>query len=205
VERAVIFLQDAQAQLGERFALWNTLTGPLIDATAPAEQCARHGSAIATPEQWNWAVEGYRTIAAAAGALGVRVAFETHMRFLHDQPAATRELVTRIAHPAVAITLDYGNVVYFPQAPSVGETLACVQDHLAYVHVKNSVALPGAGRLAVGLGDGEINHREYLRTLLAQGYRGPICLEAAPRVGDRLWFAQHDLMYCRALLAELAT
>ncbi len=34
------------------------------------------------------------------------------------------------------------------------------------------------------------------------GYEGPICVEA-PRPGDREWYAQQDLAYVRALLADL--
>ena len=62
-------------------------------------------------------------------------------------------------------------------------------------------AVPGAGRVATGLGEGEINHREYVQLLLQHGYTGPICIEA-PRSGDREWYAQQDLAYIKTVLAD---
>ena len=50
-----------------------------------------------------------------------------------------------------------------------------------------------------GLADGEINHRHYVKLLMASGYDGPICIEG-PRPGDREWFAQRDLAYLESVI-----
>ena len=91
--------------------------------------------------------------------------------------------------------MDYGNTVYFPNRPSVEETIDIYGDKLFYTHLKNSSPIPGTkARMGVNLADGEINHRAYITKLREVGFTGPIGIEA-PRTGDRIWFAQKDYAY----------
>ncbi|MSP14120.1 MAG: sugar phosphate isomerase/epimerase [Chloroflexi bacterium] len=172
------------------------------DNSVPVADYDRQGSFAATDEHWQRANTGFRRLGELAQSLGFRFALEVHMNFLHDLPVSARRLVDLVNHPAVGINLDYGNLIYFKQPRSINESLATIGDRLYYVHLKNSVASGGGNRIATGLGDGEINNRELLRSVLQQGYRGPICIEA-PRSGDREWFAQQDLAYVKSVLADL--
>lgn len=172
------------------------------DPGVPASDYDRQGSFLATEAHWQRAAVGFRRLGELAQSLGFRFALEVHMVFLHDLPATARRLADMVDHPAVGINLDYGNLIYFKHPPSLKESLATIGDRLYYVHLKNSAAA-GDSRFATGLGDGEINNREMLRSVLQQGYQGPICIEA-PRPGDREWFAQQDLAYVKAVLADLA-
>ena len=104
---------------------------------------------------------------------------------------------------AIGVNLDYGNAVYFAKNPSIGDTIKAMGTSLLYVHLKNSLPLPTGGRIATGLADGQINHREYLRLLRDAGFAGPIGIEA-PRPGDREWFAVQDLAYIRAVMKGLS-
>lgn len=203
VKEAISFYRH----VAERFSVRtvNLLTGGLAnpDGSVPYSDYTRHGSFIATDEQWQWQVKGCRELADGLSDLPLRFGFETHMVYLHDTIDAVKRLVARIGRPSVGLNLDYGNLVAFPEHPSLEEAMESVRGILHYVHLKNSVAVPDApGRIAIGLGDGEINTRQLLRLLGRAGYDGPICLEG-PRSGDREWFARQDIAYFRQLLGEL--
>jgi sugar phosphate isomerase/epimerase len=202
VARYAAFLRAAAARF--RLTVCNTMAGNLMNPVRgiPYGEYERHGSFAAQSHHWEWAAEGFRALAAVAENLGVRLAFETHMCYLHDTPEATRRLVDLIGHPAVGITFDYGNIVALRQAPPLAEALERCGDRIVYVHLKNSLASGTGARIAVALGDGEINHREYLRLLRTRGFDGPIAVEA-PRAGDREWFARQDHAYIRSVMAEL--
>ena len=184
----------------ERFTLsvCNTMTGPLQNPNEPYVDYSKHGSAVASDEHYRNAAEGFRRLGDMAGEMGFKFAFEVHMGYLHDLPASTRRLLDAIDRPAVGANLDFGNVVYFRERPTLAESIALLADKLYYVHWKNSVPV-GERRIPAGLSEGEINHREYLRLLIAHGYKGPLCVEA-PRPGDRECFAQQDIAYVRGLV-----
>lgn len=189
-----------------RLTVCNTMTGPIKRPDAGYLEFDKNGSACATPEQWDQAVEGFKSLGDLATELGFRFAFETHNCYLHDLPQPTRTLVERIGKPSVGINLDHGNIVLHPQAVSLAEAIKVCGPHLYEVHLKNmymlSTPLPG-NYIACPLADGIINHRAYLRHLKALHYEGPICIET-PREGDREWYARQDLAYWRTLLVEEA-
>lgn len=169
--------------------------------TAPAGAYEFTGSGAATQEQWKLTVDAFQQIGKGLEPVGVRFAFETHMNYIHDLPAATRKLVDMIDSPNIGINMDYGNTVYFPTRPGVEETIELYGEKLFYTHLKNSVAMPGK-RFPTALGEGEINHWIYLEKLREIGFTGPIGIEA-PRPGDRIWYAQKDLEYCKAVIASI--
>lgn len=169
--------------------------------TAPPAAYEFHGSAAATAEDWDLTVDSFKKFAAKVEPLGMKFGFETHMNYIHDLPAPAKKLVDLIDSPAIGINMDYGNTVYFPVRPTVTETIDIYGDKLFYTHLKNSSPVAG-GRMATALGDGEINHRVYLEKLMEVGFTGPIGIEA-PRGGDRIWFAQNDLAYFKAVMASL--
>jgi sugar phosphate isomerase/epimerase len=202
VELAARFYELAARRF--RLTVCNAFTGSLInpDPIVPATDYHRHGSGCATKEHWHWAVSSFQALVARTQPLGIRFAFETHMQYLHDLPAAAKRLVEAIGAPNVGINLDYANTLLFPNPPSVRAAIEACGDKLFLVHLKNLIVLTGADHLRVGLADGQINHRELLRGLKEAGYTGPLCLEA-PRPGDREWFAQQDLAYLKSLLKEM--
>ena len=190
----------------ERFQLTvcNTLAGGLRnpDPEVKGSDYDKHGSFAATEEHWQYAAEGFKVLGKLAEELGFRLAFETHMNYIHDLPAAAKKLVDMVGSPAVGVNFDYGNAVHFKKPPELKSSILEMGDKLYYVHLKNSIAVGDGKRAAVGLGDGEINHRIYLKVLKESGYNGPICIEA-PRPGDREWYAQQDIAYLKALLKDL--
>jgi sugar phosphate isomerase/epimerase len=204
VQRDIHFYRAAKQRLGERFTLSNTFTGALSnpDKSVPGNAYERHGSACATEAQWQAAVAGFRLIGAAVAEIGIRLAFETHMHYLHATPQAAKKLVDLIGSPAIGVNLDYANYFCFPQPTPPAEVVKVLGTSLFYVHLKNLGKQQNGEHLRVGLADGDINNREFVRVLQQNDYRGFLCLEA-PRPGDREWFAQQDLAYIRALLRDL--
>ena len=206
IEQGVRFYEMARKRLKSWFSVSNAFTGGLTnpDKTIPYGQYERHGSGCATEDQWKWAAEGYQIIGDAVAKLGVRLAFETHMGYLHDTPLAAKKLVDLIGKPSIGINLDYGNAVYFQKNPSLAETISALGKSIFYTHLKNSIGLPSGGRIPTGLADGQINHREYLRLLKQIGFTGPIGIEA-PRPGDREWYAQQDRAYIQSVMKDLSS
>ena len=122
------------------------------------------------------------------------------MGYLHDLPASAAKLIEQIDHPAVGANLDYGNIIYFAERPTLAESVALWLG-VSIMYLKNSVALPTGGQLPTALADGEINHQGICAFLSRLGLR-PICIEA-PR-GDPGWFAQQDLAYIRSVIRDIA-
>ena len=196
----------------ERMRMANDILGTTVfnclscDVYSPIKTKTRlgyefHGSSAATEEQWKLTADTFQYIGKELEIIGARLAFETHMNYIHDLPESSMRLVRMIDSPMIGINMDFGNTVYFPEHPSVSETIDIYGDKLFYTHLKNST-LVGDVRLPAALSDGEINHRIYLTKLKEVGYSGPIGIEA-PRPGDRCWFAQKDFEYYQAVVSAI--
>ena len=181
----------------------NTFAGDLHNPAAdvPYGDYTCHGSYVATEEMYEWAADGFKTLGPLAEELGFVFAFETHPCYLHDTPASAMKLVEMIGHPAVGVNLDYVNVTVLPDQPDLSGVLDAIGGSLLYIHFKNTDTLASGEHLRVGLGEGQINNRQFLRMLVDRGYEGPICLEA-PRPGDREWYARQDMTYMKSLLDD---
>lgn len=179
------------------FGGWITSNDPEV----PRTEYEKHGSAVATEDDWKYTVDAYQRIGAELVKMGARYAFETHMNYIHDLPAMAKKLVDLIDCPNVGINMDYGNTFFFPEKPTVAETIDLYGDKLFYTHLKNYTKLAN-GVLPGYLSDGDINHRLYLEKLSEVGYTGPIGIEA-PRSGDRVWFAKQDYNYVTSLMKDI--
>ena len=181
----------------------NTLAAPIKCpiSTVPPRAWKFHGSAAAKDEDWKLTADAYQQLGAAVLPLGMKFGFETHMRYLHDVPAATKKLVDMIDSPAIGVNMDYGNTVYFPNCPSVTETIDIYDDKLFYLHLKNST-VTGNGRLGTALSEGTINHRQYVTKLKQSGFSGPIGIESS-HGGDKGWFAKQDIGYFKSLVETM--
>ncbi|HEY3297787.1 MAG TPA: sugar phosphate isomerase/epimerase family protein [Armatimonadota bacterium] len=201
VEGAIKFFRMA----ADRFKLTvvNAFTGELRnpDKSVTYEEGTyeKHGSYAATDDHYQWAAEGFKVLGDVAQELGFKFAFELHMGYLHDNPVSAKKLCDMVDRPAVGANLDFGNVVYYGEHPTLEESINLLSPKLYYVHLKNSVPSYNKTRIATALSEGEINHREYLRLLDKANFQGSICIED-PRSGDREWFAQQDLAYIKSLL-----
>jgi sugar phosphate isomerase/epimerase len=203
VGEAIAFYRHVAERFGATTV--NLLTGNIRnpDKSIPYFDSAKHGSFVATAEQWQWQVKGCQDMADGLKDVPIRFGFETHPVYIHDTVEAVKRLVDDINRPSIGANLDYGNMLGFEKRPSLEEAVRMLGDKIHYVHLKNSAAFHGgAGRIATALGEGQINNREFIRLLMGTGYEGPVCIEA-PRSGDREWFAQQDLAYVTSVMADL--
>jgi sugar phosphate isomerase/epimerase len=199
---------DFLTQISKHFkpSVLNAFAGNLLDSSAPYNEYDKHGSAIASDEQWQWAAEAYKTLGDLASGLGFKLALETHMCYIHDSHISAKKLVDMVDRESVGINLDYCNILNFEEQPALAEVIETCGDKLYYVHLKNMMYIPDRvynKAIRCPLGDGIINNREFLKLLREKGYNGAICLEA-PRAGDREWFAQEDLAYIKSVINDLS-
>ncbi len=193
-------------EAADRFdlSICNTFAGTMVNPSpdAPRRPFTLHGSAVACEHHWEWAATAYRELGALAGELGIKLAFETHMNYLHDSIEGTLELLERIDSPHVGVNLDYGNISNFKKASPLESTIDAAGEKLFYVHLKNSIGLEDGTRIKTALSSGDINNREFVRILKNRGYSGPIAIES-PRAGDREWYAVEDIAYLNRVLEDL--
>ncbi len=181
----------------------NLLLGELInpDESIPLTRFSRQGSSLATAEQWEWAVEGCRVLAALAGDYHFQFGLETHGIYLHDTVAVARRLVERVDRRGqIGITWDHANEYLFDETPDMEVSLETCLDRLFYVHLKNLFTYAGGGYRICGLSEGRIDVRQQCKLLASAGFDGPVAIES-PRQGDRLHFLQQDFAYLEELLA----
>lgn len=202
VEDAIKFFKLANKKCGT--TVCNTFGDNVVsrDGRAPASNYNYHGSTVATEQQWDWTVEGFKKIGAELEKLGMKAGFETHMNYIHDTPQASKKLVDLIDSPAIGLNMDYGNMVYFVNVPDPVETVKLFGDKIVHMHLKNSIYIGDEKRMPTALGEGEINHRLYMKALKEIGYEGPIGIEA-PRGGDREWYAKKDLEYFKDVAKDI--
>lgn len=185
--------------------VFNAIGKPIksSDKNIPSDKYECHGSAAASEKELQDTVNVFKIIGKEIGKFGAKLAFETHMNYVHDTPEATKKLVDMIDVSSVGINMDFGNTVLFPKHIGLEEAIDLYGDKLFYVHLKNSVSVPGIDKMIpISLSEGEINHRAYLTKLREACFEGPICIEA-PRNGDRKWFAKSDFKYIKSVVEDI--
>jgi len=124
---------------------------------------------------WLTLSKGIEAIAPLAEDLGVRLAFETHMRHLTDTLAGTLRLLDASASPAVGLTIDILNLAF------AGEDIPAFLNRLAgrtfNVHVKNGqLGNDGAWRFEA-LNQGILDYGKIIPWLRDLGYDGYLAIE----------------------------
>jgi sugar phosphate isomerase/epimerase len=135
-----------------------------------------------------------------ASARGVTVAFETGQ----ETADLLRRTLDELKCPNLKVNFDPANMLLYDK----GDPLRAVEilgPDIRSVHVKdaNRTTTPGTWGEEVPLGQGQVNIRQFVRTLKKVGYRGPLCIER--EVGnqeERLRDVAHGIRYLRECLAE---
>ncbi len=191
----------------ERFELsvCNITTGGLAAKDVAYTEFDKHGSNHATPQQWDAVVEGMQELGDLATELSFKLAFETHNVYLHDLPQPTRKLIDRIGRDSVGANLDFGNIILHPDGGTLEAACEALAGSIYMLHLKNAYLIPQRrynNWIMSPLSEGAINNRQFLKLVKAQGFQGPIVIEA-PRAGDREEFARQDLAYIREVMRQL--
>ena len=134
-----------------------------------------------------------------AKAKGVTIAFETGQ----ETADLLRRTLDELKCPNLKVNFDPANMLLYDK----GDPLRAVEilgPDIRSVHVKdaNRTKVPGTWGEEVPLGKGQVNIRQFVKTLQKVGYRGALCIER--EVGnqeERVADIAHGIRYLRECLA----
>ena len=135
-----------------------------------------------------------------AQARGITVSFETGQ----ETADLLRRTLGELRCPNLKVNFDPANMLLYDK----GDPLRAVEilaPDIRSVHVKdaNRPTKPGTWGVEVPLGQGQVNIRQFVKTLQKVGYRGPLCIER--EVGNqeqRMADVAHGIRYLLDCLAE---
>ena len=110
-----------------------------------------------------------------AAALGVRIGLETDSTMLPSATEGLAILQQLGQHPALGLTFDTGNVVYYAGVDPVADIASAIPA-MVHLHIKDQRGGKGVFDFPP-LGDGDIDLGAVLATVDAAGYAGPVCVE----------------------------
>jgi sugar phosphate isomerase/epimerase len=130
---------------------------------------------------------------------GVTIAFETGQ----ETADLLRRTLDELKCPNLKVNFDPANMLLYDK----GDPLRAVEilgPDIRSVHVKdaNRPTVPGNWGEEVPLGKGQVNIKQFVKTLQRVGYRGPLCIER--EVGnqeERVADVAHGIRYLRECLA----
>jgi sugar phosphate isomerase/epimerase len=134
-----------------------------------------------------------------ARARGVTVAFETGQ----ETADLLRRTLDELRCPNLKVNFDPANMLLYDK----GDPLRAVEvlgPDIRSVHVKdaNRPTTPGTWGEEVPLGQGQVNIRQFVKTLQKVGYQGPLCIEREVGTQEqRLADIAHGVRYLRECLA----
>ena len=131
---------------------------------------------------------------------GVTIAFETGQ----ETADLLRLTLNELKCPNLKVNFDPANMLLYDK----GDPLRAVEilgPDIRSVHVKdaNRPTVPGNWGEEVPLGKGQVNIRQFVKTLQKVGYRGPLCIER--EVGDqeqRVADIAHGIRFLKECLAQ---
>jgi sugar phosphate isomerase/epimerase len=174
------------------------LEGPFWMSPAPLDDPGDANFAKAT--------DRLAALSARAAELGLELALELHEGTLLDRGERIRRILETVGAPNLGVNLDLGNLVRVPGrlVESWQETLAACAADVSYTHLKNYIRMEDPARgpavsAPCGVADGEIDYRAVVSTLVAAGYRGPLCIEHYG--GDPFWVMEKAREYLEQLPA----
>jgi sugar phosphate isomerase/epimerase len=130
---------------------------------------------------------------------GVTVAFETGQ----ETADLLRLTLDELKCPNLKVNFDPANMLLYDK----GDPLRAVEilgPDIRSVHVKdaNRPKVPGTWGEEVPLGQGQVNIRQFVKTLQKVGYRGPLCIEREVGTQEqRFADIAHGIRYLRECLA----
>jgi sugar phosphate isomerase/epimerase len=128
---------------------------------------------IAPKDQWNWAVEHVRELAAHAEGLGLEIALELepfHLSIINNLDAMVRFL-DDVNHPAVRANVDISHMVL---SKTPAPELSRLKGRIAHVHISDC---DGVKHGDLPPGRGVVDFPPYLAALKSVGFDGVVSIE----------------------------
>ena len=159
-------------------------------------------SAAATPEHWRCLERAMAQLIEAAEDMGVRLAFETHMRQLTDTLAGTQRLLGLADAACVGVTLDFSNMVFARE--SIEECIRTLAPRIYNCHVKNGCIADDGSWHFGPLNEGWTRYDHVMRLLEEIRYNGYLTVECLGEEAQRAprQTAARDIAILRELLED---
>jgi sugar phosphate isomerase/epimerase len=132
-------------------------------------------SADAMEEHWRCLGLALERLTPVAEEVGVRLAFETHMRQLTDTLAGAKRLLEMAKTDVVGLTLDFSNFMFAGE--DMREVISALEGRIYNTHVKNGTVDEDGGWHFNALDDGLTDYLEVLSLLRDTGYTGYLAIE----------------------------
>lgn len=135
-----------------------------------------------------------------AQAKGILVGFETGQ----ETADLLRLTLDELKCPNLGVNFDPANMLLYDK----GDPLRAVEilgPDIRSVHVKDAIRtkVPGTWGEEVPLGQGQVNIKQFIKTLKKVGYRGPLCIEREVGTQEqRFADIAHGIRYLKDCLAE---
>jgi len=159
-------------------------------------------SGEATEAHWDRLARALARLAGVAGEVGVRLAFETHMRQLTDTLTGARRLLELAPSHTIGLTVDFSNLAFAGE--DLSEAVPALADRMYNTHVKNGTLGEDGAWYFHSLDTGLTDYPEVLKLLRRVDYRGYLtveCLEPETREKP-LQTAKRDLEILQSFLEK---
>ena len=190
--------------LGDELAAVETFIrlAPMFGTTTVKLIPGPPSSTVATPAHWRCLEDALKVLVPLAREIGVRLAFETHMRQLTDSLTGSKRLLGLAPADVVGLTVDYSNLVF--SGEDLSQVLAELTSRTYNTHLKNGTIDEDGGWHFHALDEGWTDNALVLGTLCDLGYDGPLTIEClGPEAQEHpLRTAARDLEILRRYLGE---
>ncbi len=141
-----------------------------------------------------------RDIADYCGNKGLTFAMETGQETAEEM----LQFIDAVGRNNLKINFDPANMVLYGTGGPL-EAVNILKKHIAHIHVKDGLSPDEQGKLGteVPLSQGEVGIREYIKTLVEIGYKGPLIIEREAG-NDRIGDIKRGKELLEEILAELA-
>jgi len=176
---------------------------PLFDTKILKMTPGRPGSAKATEEHWQCFAIALDRLVPVAEEIGVRLAFETHMRQLTDTLAGSKRLLEIAKSDVIGLTVDVSNLTFAGEKMS--EVISTLEGHIYNTHIKNGTIDENGGWHFHALDTGLTDYSEVLSRLREINYTGYLTLEClGPDAKEKpVETAKRDLDILRRYLEQV--
>lgn len=160
------------------------------------------GSGQATEAHWQCLERALNRLVPVATEVGVRLAFETHMRQLTDTLASSQRFLAMAPSNAVGLTVDFLNLRFAGE--EMGDVLSALKDRMYHAHVKNgTIDREGCWHFQA-LDQGLLDYSQVIPLLRDAGYDGWLSIEClGPEARNRpMRTADRDLRILAGFLQQ---
>jgi sugar phosphate isomerase/epimerase len=148
---------------------------PLFDTKIFKMTPGPPGSARATEEHWRCLAIALDRLVPVAEEIGVRLAFETHMRQLTDTLSGTKQLLAMAKSDVVGLTVDFSNLTF--SGEKMPEVISALEGRIYNTHIKNGTIDENDGWHFHALDTGLTDYSEVLSLLREINYTGYLTIE----------------------------